>query len=92
MESNKKEVSPSMVVTKGLISAVVAAFAVWMVTSMFMHGQLAFAILFTIVIAAGLAVSWFKGLDLHDLDDNEYRRHKEYGVKSSEEVARPASF
>lgn len=65
MESNKKEVSSSMVVTKGLISAVVAAFAVWMVTSMFMHGQLAFAILFTIVIAAGLAVSWFKGLYPH---------------------------
>ncbi len=36
-----------------------------MVSSMFTHGQYAFAILFTILFAGGLLVCWFKGLYPH---------------------------
>lgn len=57
--------APGLMILKGLLSAIVLLFGVFMISSMFTHGQYAFAILFTIVIAGGLLVTWMKGMYPH---------------------------
>lgn len=57
--------APGLMILKVLISLTVLLFGVFMISSMFTHGQYAFAILFTIVIAGGLLVAWLKGLYPH---------------------------
>lgn len=57
--------APGLLILKAIISIVVLMFGVWMISSMFTHGQYAFAFLFIIVIAGGLVVSWLKGLYPH---------------------------
>ncbi|MGN1392672.1 MAG: maltose ABC transporter permease MalF [Succinivibrionaceae bacterium] len=62
---NTSGAKPGFQVFKILVSILVAAFGAWMIGSMVTNGQFAFAILFTIVIVAGLLVSWLKGLYPH---------------------------
>src|SRR5574344_1170613 len=50
---------------KVFIMLVILILGAWWVVNMALDGQFAFAILFTLVIGAGLAAFWFKGLYPH---------------------------